>query len=107
MAVDISELERGILREIDAFSKPGKDAAKKVKTTTSRPRPSGVGREGVSYRTGFRVKLAVRTKQLELDTVFEHVSSSISKLEAQLEAEKAARKAGYPIIGYLIDIQRL
>jgi len=53
------------------------------------------------------VKLAVRTKQLEMDTVFEHVSSSISKLEARMEAERAAKKAGYPIIGYLIDTQPL
>ncbi len=53
------------------------------------------------------MKLAVRTKQLEMDTVFEHVSSSISKVEAQLEAEKAARKAGYPIIGYVIETSRL
>ena len=53
------------------------------------------------------IKLAVRKKQLEMDTVFEHVSPSISKLEAQLEAEKAARRAGYPIIGYVIETRRL
>lgn len=49
----------------------------------------------------------MRTRKLEADTVFEHRSTSISKLEAQLEAEKAAKQAGYPIIGYVIDIQSL
>jgi hypothetical protein len=44
---------------------------------------------------------------LELDTVFEHRSTSISKLEAQLDAEQAARKAGFPVIGHVIEIQRL
>ena len=58
-------------------------------------------------KAGLRVRLAVRTKPLEMDSVFEHVSSSISKVEAQLEAEKAAREAGYPIIGYVIDTERL
>ncbi|NWN81844.1 MAG: hypothetical protein HLX48_02450 [Halomonas sp.] len=116
METELSEFERQMRRDIDSFmdktqetrrqaatSPPewpvDPDEETRVKATRSKP-------EGAP-KTGHRVKLAVRTKQLEMDTVFEHVSSSISKIEAQLEAEKAARKAGYPIIGYVIETSRL
>lgn len=96
MSADLNDFEESIRREIDAFTKP-------KKTPTPRPPKPAVS----SHRVGYRVKLAVRPRQLALDEVFEYESSSISKLEAQMEAEKAARQAGYPIIGYLIDIERL
>ncbi|GEK48551.1 hypothetical protein PRZ61_02770 [Halomonas pacifica] len=96
MSADLNDFEESIRREIDAFTQPKKTPAPKP----SKPAASG-------HRVGYRVKLAVRPRQLALDEVFEYESSSISKLEAQLEAEKAARRAGYPIIGYLIDIERL
>lgn len=96
MSADLNDFEESIRREIDAFTQPKKTPVPKP------PRPAASG-----HRVGYRVKLAVRPRQLALDEVFEYESSSISKLEAQLEAEKAARQAGYPIIGYLIDIERL
>ncbi|WP_445156507.1 hypothetical protein [Halomonas sp. E14] len=111
---ELSEFERSVRREIDAFMKPGK-AATPLPTA-----PAGTGKREApvkargpgetsadAYRTGHLVRLAVRTRKLETDTVFEHRSTSISKLEAQLEAEKAAKKAGYPIIGHVIDIKSL
>ncbi len=114
MDTELSEFERQMRREINAFMDNAQETRRKAATTppewpseekdTARaPRSKAAG----SPRTGHRVKLAVRTKPLEMDTVFEHVSSSISKIEAQLEAEKAARKAGYPIIGHVIETQRL
>ncbi|GKW50271.1 hypothetical protein [Halomonas sp. NCCP-2165] len=99
MSADLNDFEESIRREIDAFTQPKKPPVPKPPKP---PKPAASG-----HRVGYRVKLAVRPRQLALDEVFEYESSSISKLEAQLEAEKAARQAGYPIIGYLIDIERL
>lgn len=60
-----------------------------------------------SYKTGYIVRLAVRSRRLAIDEMFEYRSDKLSKLEAQLDAEKAARKAGYPIIGYVYSIEKL
>ena len=54
---------------------------------------------------GLTVRLAVRNSRLSIDTQFVHHSTSISRLEARLEAEKAARAAGWAIVGYVIDIE--
>lgn len=59
-----------------------------------------------SYKTGYIVRLAVRKKKIAFDEMFEFESHKLSKLEAQLDAEKAARKAGYPIIGYVYSIEK-
>ncbi|WP_111415498.1 hypothetical protein [Billgrantia lactosivorans] len=114
MSDELSEFEQSVRREIDAFMKPGHEPSPAPASSRSsgpgratRTQPAGGKQSAESYKTGHLVRLAVRTRKLEVDTVFEHRSTSISKLEAQLEAEKAARKAGYPIIGYVIDIQSL
>lgn len=60
-----------------------------------------------SFKTGHIVRLAVRRKQIALDEMFEYKSDKLSKLEARLDAEKAAKKAGYPIIGYVYSIDKL
>lgn len=52
---------------------------------------------------GITVTLAVRQKRLALDEYFIHHSSSISKLEATIEAEQAARAAGWKIVGHVAD----
>lgn len=52
---------------------------------------------------GLTVQLAVRKKRLAMDELFEFRTQSISRLEAKIEAERAARDAGYPIIGYVVD----
>lgn len=58
-------------------------------------------------RTGYIVKLGVRKSRMSLDTLFEHVSDKLSELEARLDAERAAREAGYPIIGYLYSMEKV
>ncbi|MFY0989990.1 hypothetical protein [Halomonas sp. C05BenzN] len=109
MTTELSDFEQNMRREIDAFMKPEKRPARKPPEALSggTARPAGGDTSSDAFRTGHVVKLAVRTRQLEADTVFEHVSPSISRLEAQLEAEKAARQAGYPIIGHVIETRRL
>ncbi|MGQ4880725.1 hypothetical protein ACOJCM_19340 [Billgrantia sp. LNSP4103-1] len=112
MSDELSEFEQSVKREIDAFMKPGHEPSPSRELPSAKPaRQKGtkpaVGESAESYKTGHLVRLAVRTRKLETDTVFEHRSTSISKLEAQLEAEKAAKQAGYPIIGYLIEIRSL
>lgn len=59
-----------------------------------------------SYKTGYIVRLAVRKKKIAFDEMFEFQSDKLSRLEAQLDAEKAARKAGYPIVGYVYSIEK-
>lgn len=90
---DLKLFEKRMRQQLDAFQNPGKFRAS--------AKPVG------SAKTGIRIILAVRTKRLEMDTVFTHESSSISRIEAQMEAEKAARKAGYPIIGHVIAVESL
>ncbi|MFP4138063.1 MAG: hypothetical protein ACLFSR_06875 [Halomonas sp.] len=112
MASELSEFEENMQREIEAFLKPDKRQPRQLGRGGAAPkRPAKSDAEPVEsadrMKTGHRVKLAVRKRQLDVDTVFEHRSTSISKLEARLEAEKAARKAGYPIIGYVIETTRL
>lgn len=53
------------------------------------------------------VKLGVRRKHIALNEIYTFESSKISRLEARLDAEKAAREAGYPIVGYLYSIERV
>lgn len=57
--------------------------------------------------TVYLVKLGVRKKRIAFDEMFEFESPKLSRLEAQLDAERAARAAGYPIIGYVYSIDRV
>ncbi|MDY7116896.1 hypothetical protein RAN53_11095 [Halomonas sp. SSL-5] len=114
METELSEFERQMRRDINTFMDNAQETRRKAATQPPEwPREAGEevkaprSKPEGAPKTGHLVKLAVRTKQLEMDSVFEHVSSSISKVEAQLEAEKAARKAGYPIIGHVIETTRL
>ncbi|QFU00861.1 hypothetical protein FIU83_04325 [Halomonas sp. THAF5a] len=110
METELSEFEQVMRRQIEDFMSPKKGEAKRrdTKATPAAPAPKAPRSKAAGApKTGHRIKLAVRTKPLEMDTEFEHISTSISKVEAQLEAEKAAKKAGYPIIGYVIETQRL
>ncbi|QOR40226.1 hypothetical protein HNO52_18145 [Billgrantia diversa] len=64
--------------------------------------------KGVAYKTGYIIRLVVRKKKVSmLDEIFEFESSKISELEARLDAEKAAKAAGYPIIAYTQSITKL
>lgn len=55
----------------------------------------------------YLVKLAVRKRQLSMDEIFEYYSPKLSRLEAQIDAEKAAKQAGFPIFGHVHDIVQL
>lgn len=52
------------------------------------------------------VEIVVREKRIAADVIYVHVSHSISELEAKLEAQKAAKAAGYPIFGHLRSVSK-
>lgn len=83
------ELARGLRDSLARFQNPGDI------TCFKRARPT-------SRTPGLTVTLAVREGRLQPDQPFEHQSSSISRLQARIEAEQAARAQGY-IIGYVVD----
>jgi len=87
---DLERFERSMKRELSHFMDPDKA---KQETVQPSPPPAGL-----------QVQLIVREGPLKPDTLFIHDSDKISRLEARLEAEKAARDAGWPIIGRVHDI---
>lgn len=119
MSQDLHEFENALLASRDAYvdqhnrhvekaqSQFGRRhvAEKKIDLPTTPPKPKSMG-PSVS-KVGYVVKLAVRTKRLALDDMFEYTSRKLSELEAKIDAEKAARDAGYPIIGYVYSIEKL
>lgn len=60
-----------------------------------------------SQRETFVIRLAVRMKRLAIDDTFTYISERQSRLEAQIEAERAARAAGWRIVGHIHSIERL
>ncbi|PMR75309.1 hypothetical protein [Billgrantia endophytica] len=106
MDTELADFEKRMQKELYAFFEPSSQRGKSAQRSTSIPTFKPEKQDAKAMKTGHIVKLAVRTKQLEMDSVFEYHSSSISKLEAQIEAERVARKASYPIIGYVVDIKR-
>lgn len=83
-------------------------AEKKIDLPDSSPSPKKAPRHAPSFsKTGYLIRLGVRKQRLALDTLFEYTSHKISELEAKIEAERAAREAGYPIIGYVHSIEKL
>lgn len=106
---DLVDFEERFKQEADAYFKQNPGESDKVypsHTKPCSPRKPGELRSN-EYKAGHIVRLAVRKSRMGADIIFEHHSTSISKLEAQMEAEKAARKAGYPIIGHVKDVVRL
>lgn len=61
----------------------------------------------LSPKPVYLVKIAVRKRQLSMDYIFEFYSTKLSRLEAQIDAKKAAKEAGYPIFGHVYDITHL
>ncbi|WP_163557565.1 hypothetical protein [Halomonas sp. NO4] len=91
-AQELDAFERNALRHIKAFLDPERAKSQRTHRVGQPPR-------------GTRVRLAVRRKRLDVDSEFIHDSDSISFLEARFDAEKAARAAGYPVIGYVIEYE--
>ena len=90
MSSEHDHFERNMRKHLDAFLNP----KPKPKLGTACPGPKGI-----------KVHLAVRESRLSPDHLFVHQTNSISHLEARIEAERAAKKAGWPIIGYVVDYQ--
>lgn len=86
---DLDQFERHAKRHIEEFLNP--ELKRQRKNTR------------IATTQGLTVTLAVRKPGEILDTRFTHRSRSISRLQARLEAEKAARAAGYSIIAYVVD----
>lgn len=80
----------------DAPKSEGRTSVKRKKKATP-PKEKGV----------YRVHLRVREKRIAVDNVFTYVSNKISRLEAELDARKAAKDAGWNIVSILLDIERL
>ena len=100
-----------IIRQNKAVDQAREQFGKKNVSERKLERPQPLRHQSVgssdSFKTGHIVRLAVRRKQIALDEMFEYRSDKLSKLEARLDAEKAAKKAGYPIIGYVYSIDKL
>lgn len=87
------QLHRRLLRERDAYLSP---------EATRRP----AFRPEAPVRHGYRVELIVRQRGYVSEHLFVHESDKLSQLEARLDAERAAREAGYPVVGRLHAITR-
>lgn len=87
----LDEFERAAKQRLDEFLDP---TLKKRRPNIRTAKPL----------KGYTVILAVREKQLATDYTFTHHSDSISRLQAIIEAEQAAKAAGWPIIGYVVDV---
>lgn len=83
---DLEQFQKSMERELSRFMAPVGE--KEKPRAMPSPPPAGT-----------QVQLVVREGRLKPDILFVHDSSKISRLEATIEAERAAREAGWPIIG--------
>lgn len=96
----IEEFEANMKRELNRFvSHSTAPAGPLSKATPQKPR----AKQSTTPLKGLRVTLGVKQKRLMLEEPFTVQTSSISKVEARIQAEKAARKAGWKIISHVID----
>ncbi|PMR71729.1 hypothetical protein [Halomonas heilongjiangensis] len=108
----IGQHNRNVERAQEQFGKR-RVAAKKIDLPQQQPdkapcKPSKEASGAEAYKTGHVIRLAVRKKKMSLlDEIFEYRSPKISELEARLDAERAARAAGYPVIGYVHSIEKM
>lgn len=89
MTKDLGQFEHHVKKRLQEFQTSD--------PTHSHSSPSPAASKGLT------VILAVRNKELGGDYEFVHDTGSISRLEARLEAERAARAAGWRIIGHVVD----
>lgn len=108
----IGQHNRNVERAQEQFGKR-RVAAKKIDLPHQEPdkaprKPRREASDAEGYKTGHVIRLAVRKKKMSLlDEIFEHRSPKISELEARIDAEKAARAAGYPVVAYVHSIEKL
>lgn len=93
---DLEHFERQMRRHLNHFLDPDTTLKPPARPPTASP----------PTMKGWQVQLIVRKGPLKPDTLFVHESDKVSKLEARLDAERAAREAGWPTIGRVHDIIR-
>lgn len=87
------------MTDLDAFEKGLSAHLNKLIS----PRPLRPKAKPVTKPTsGLSVCLAVRKPGELCDYHFSHQTNTISKFQARIEAEHAARKAGWPIVAYVV-----
>lgn len=91
MGKELDRFERSLQRHLKTFLEP--------KDTPRQPAPACPAADGIT------VHLGVRKSRLSPDHLFVHHTNTISRLDARLQAERAAKEAGWPIIGYVVDYQ--
>lgn len=92
---EVDEFERNIRKHLDRFQSP-----EKVKPPTPTASPT-------AFR-GYDMVLAVRTSEQAIaEHAFPYRSDKLSEFEARLEAEKAARDAGWHYVAFYVSIERI
>lgn len=87
------------MTDLDAFEK-GLSKQLRQFVTPLPPRPKA--RPAAKPVAGLSVCLVVRRPGEVSDYQFTHQTNTISKFQARIEAEHAARKAGWPIVAYVV-----
>ncbi|BBO56796.1 hypothetical protein [Cobetia sp. AM6] len=103
--ISVEQFEENMKRELDKFVRTTNGTASSTsRDTPPRARPEAPrARETTTPLKGLRVTLGVKQKRLALEEPFTVQTDSISRMEARIHAEKAARKAGWKIISHVID----
>jgi hypothetical protein len=87
-----NDLEAGLQRRIRAFS-----SEKSPVQPPTAYAPTGK----------LKVTLKVRKKPMGADEVFVHTVNTLSELQAEIEARREAKAAGWPIVAYVQDVQKV
>lgn len=103
--MSVDQFEESMKRELDKFVRStNRTASSTSRESAPRARPEAPrARETTTPLKGLRVTLGVKQKRLALEVPFTVQTDSISRMEARIHAEKAARKAGWKIISHVID----
>ena len=103
--ISVEQFEENMKRELDKFVRStNRTASSTSRETAPRARPEAPrARETTTPLKGLRVTLGVKNKRLAWEQPFTVQTDSISKVQAKIQAEKAARKAGWKIISHVID----
>jgi len=103
--ISVEQFEENMKRELDKFVRStNRTASSTSRETAPRARPEAPrARETTTPLKGLRVTLGVKNKRLAWEEPFTVQTDSISKVQAKIQAEKAARKAGWKIISHVID----
>lgn len=116
--LDISDIEKNFeKKKADFFADQKKqadhtladpDAAMKSMLIQTKAQSAAKAKEREKpYRQGYRISLRVRKYRLSAPNIFVYESSKLSRVEAEIDARKAATAAGWPLVSCMIDIESL